>query len=452
MNLIEAQKFIKKKDFGKALSIILELEKKTPNDERVLFYLGLIYFELNNFKRCIFYYDKLLKKIPNSTSLLYNLAIVKQAVGKVDEAREIYKRLIKKNKNNIRAYYGLFVLNHSNLSEEKLDYLDLIKGDEKLSLYEKGIIDFILSKKEQNKKNYKQELEYLKKFHLKIFKSNYAYNISSQFYYNKIINNHFKKFQFTKKNIFNKVAEELEPIFIIGLPRSGSTLIESILTSSVEKINTYGECHVVNMSVLDQIGPKIYEKNFNYNNFKLEIDLDHISKTIINRYSQFNNKKNNSKFVDKSLENFFNIQIIKEIFPKAKFLHTYRKPQDSIISIYQSMLSDLSWTHTFEDILSYVDSYLKVVKYFKDKNYNIMDINLEKFTDNSEEMSKKILDFCNLTWNRDTLLFYERQDLFTKTLSFNQVRSKISKYNGKKYQPYFDLLNVYKKKYGWLNN
>ena len=65
MSLIEAQKFIKKKDFGKALNIFLELEKKTPQDERVLFYLGLIYFELNNFKRCIFYYDKLLKKTSN---------------------------------------------------------------------------------------------------------------------------------------------------------------------------------------------------------------------------------------------------------------------------------------------------------------------------------------------------------------------------------------------------
>ncbi len=452
MNLIEAKKFIKKKDFGEALNIFLELEKEIPKDERVLFYLGLIYFELNNYKKCIFYYDNFLKKNPNSINALYNLAIAKQAIGQTNDAKEIYKRLIKKNKNNVRAYYGLFVINRSYLSDEQLNYLGMIKRDEKLSLYEKGVIDFILSKKEQQKKNYKKELEYLKKFHSKIFKSNYVYNISSQFYYNKIINNHFNKFEFVKKKTVNKITEELEPIFIIGLPRSGSTLIESILTSSVEKLNTYGECHVVNMSVLDQIGPKIYEKNFNFNNFKLEINLDNISKTIINRYLQFNNKKNNYKFIDKSLENFFNVQIIQEIFPKAKFLHTYRKPQDSIISIYQSMLSDLSWTHTFEDILSYVDSYLKVLNFLKDKDCNILDINLEKFTDNSEEMSKKIFDFCNLTWSKDILQFYERKDLFTKTLSFNQIRSKISKYNDEKYQPYFDLLNNYKKKYDWLNS
>ena len=143
-----------------------------------MFYLGLIYFELNDYKKSVFYYEKFLKKAPNSVSALYNLAIAKQFVGQTEKAKEIYNRLIKKNKNNVRAYYGLYVLDQSYLSDEKLNYLYQIKNNEKLSLYEKGIINFIFSKKEKNKKNYKQELEYLKKFHSKMFKYNYEYNIS----------------------------------------------------------------------------------------------------------------------------------------------------------------------------------------------------------------------------------------------------------------------------------
>ena len=72
MSLIEAQKFIEKKDFGKALDIFLEIEKKDPNNEKVFFYLGLIYFELNNYKDCIFYYNKFLKKNPNIAVLGLN--------------------------------------------------------------------------------------------------------------------------------------------------------------------------------------------------------------------------------------------------------------------------------------------------------------------------------------------------------------------------------------------
>ncbi len=59
--------------------------------------------------------------------------------------------------------------------------------------------------------------------------------------------------------------------------------------------------------------------------------------------------------------------------------------------------------------------------------------------------------FCGLTWNENILNFYKRKDLYSKTLSFNQIRSKVLKYNNKKYQPYFSLINEYKDKYEWLN-
>ena len=158
-------------------------------------------------------------------------------------------------------------------------------------------------------------------------------------------------------------------------------------------------------------------------------------------------------FIDKSLENFFNIEIIMKIFPNAKFLHTFRDPIDSVISIYQSMLPELSWTHKIEDILDYTDNYKKVISYFKIKYpNNIMDIDLKKFTNQAEETGKKIYEFCDLKWNKKYLEFYKRKDLHSKTISFNQIRKKISIYDIKKYQPYINLLDQYKNKYEWLKN
>ena len=65
-----------------------------------------------------------------------------------------------------------------------------------------------------------------------------------------------------------------------------------------------------------------------------------------------------------------------------------------------------------------------------------MDINLEKFTNSSEAISKEIYKFCSLNWSKETLNFYKRKNLYTKTLSFAQVRKKISRYNNSKYLPY----------------
>ena len=69
----------------------------------------------------------------------------------------------------------------------------------------------------------------------------------------------------------------------------------------------------------------------------------------------------------------------------------------------------------------------------------------------TELLTKKLFDFCELGWSENILKFYKRKDLYSKTLSFNQIRSKVLKYNNKKYQSYFNLLTDYKNKYYWLN-
>ena len=73
------------------------------------------------------------------------------------------------------------------------------------------------------------------------------------------------------------------PIFIIGLPRSGSTLLESILTSSDETVKTCGESHVINMSILEQVGPKIFTKNFDFNKFIFEINQLKLKNSVLQK-------------------------------------------------------------------------------------------------------------------------------------------------------------------------
>jgi tetratricopeptide (TPR) repeat protein len=453
MNFLLGQKLVKQKEFGKALNIFLNLKKNQDKDIRIFFYLGIIYFELNDFNKSIFFYLKYLKKEPNSKNALLNLAIVKQSIGEIDEAKKIYLKLIDIDESKLKPYFGLLTLDENYLTDKDYININKIKKSQNLSLYEKGIVSFILSKKEKKNKNFKKEIEYLKDFHLNIFNSNYDYNISSQFYYEHVIKQKYNKIEFINKNK-NHYNHKFQPIFIIGLPRSGSTLIESILTSGVKKIKSCGESHVINTTILEQIGPKIYTKSFDIKKFIFQIDNNIFQDTVLNKYSNFNviNDKENYFFIDKSLENFFNIDIILNSFPKAKFLHTFRNSTDSIISIYQSMLPELSWTHSIDDILNYIENYHKVISYFKLKYPNkILDISLEEFTEKNEKITKKIYKFCDLKWNKNVLEFYKRDDLYSKTLSFSQIRKKITDYNKKKYKSYFNLLNEYQEKYKWIN-
>ena len=451
MNLKIAQELLKKKEFGRALEIFLNLIKDDKNDPKLNFYLGLIHSELNDYKKSIFFFKKSLEYESNSSSTLYNLAIVYQSIGKNNESKNIYLKLIKKDKYHIRPYLGLYTLDPIYLTEDHYDNIIQIEKNKKITYYEKSLIFFILSKREKNKKNYKKEIEYLNNFHKLCFNSNYQYNLQSEFYYKKIINNHYKKIKISNYENKKNILSDYSPIFIIGLPRSGSTLVETLLTSSDNKIVSCGESHVINMSLLSEISHEIFKKNFNINKFEFQIDYKNVFKLVNEKYKNFNVINEKKIFIDKSLENFFNIELILKIFPKAKFIHTYRNYSDSVISIYQSLLFELSWVHKIDDIIVYIDNYIKVIKYFNKKyEKSIINVNLENLTKEKDKISKDIFNFCNLKWDKKILNFYKRKDLFIKTLSGAQVRNAISLYNGSKYKNYLYLMDKFKKHYSWV--
>ena len=96
---------------------------------------------------------------------MYKLAFVKQSVGEIESAKKIYLKLIEIDKNKIRPYYGLFTLDPKYLDNNDFKNILNIKNNYKQSLFEEGIINFLLSKREKNK-NYLDEIEYLKSHQL----------------------------------------------------------------------------------------------------------------------------------------------------------------------------------------------------------------------------------------------------------------------------------------------
>ena len=435
MKLTTGQNFIRQKKYFAALQFFKTILALKPNKPEIFFYLGRVYSELQDFENSLNYYNKYLDHDKDSINCLINLAILYFNVGNKKNSEQYFKKVIKLNKNYILAYYGLFNLSNDLLTEKDFDYLKFIlNNNNSLNLSDKSVINFLLSKKKKKEKNIEKELKFIENYHKQSFNSNFSYNKQSQFYYENIIGNFNDKIKFIKNE---KSFNNIKPIFIIGLPRSGSTLIEALLVSSEKKIKTYGESNFFNIAIVDQIKDQIFNKNFDIKNFEYIIDLSLLKKSLQDRYKI----DNEAIFLDKSLENVFNIEVILKIFPKAKFIHTSRKLNDSILSIYFSMLPELSWTLSLNTIKDYVHKYNKTISFFRKKfPKKILDISLEKLTSNSEQLSKEIFNFCELKWNKGSLEYYKRTDLFTKTLSSSQIRKKISKENQSKYKQYYFLL------------
>ncbi len=428
----EGLKKLKEKKIIEALEFFNKLNENNPYNPDVLFYLGNIYYELNDLDKSIIYFEKSYKNLPDSEIIINNYAITLQSLGKIKKAKNFFKKLINKNPNNIKAYYRLFRMNDVDFNKNYLNKIRSLENSTSISLEDKSLINYIFSKIEKNNNNISQEIEFLDKAHNFIHKSKEKYNLILINYYLDVLSKKFNEIQIKENNNFSNSFSNLSPIFIIGLPRSGSTLVESLLSQNNEIFYSYGESGLIDNSIRDQIKKKMIAKS---------TDLEINEKELIDSINNFYSYSGDKNFIDKSLENFFYIDIILKIFPKAKFIHTYRNRYDAAIGIHQSMLMYLPWAHSINNILKYIFNYEKIINYFN-KKYpaKILSVSLENLTFNPEKYTKEIFEFCNLDWNEGILKFYDNENLKSKSSSFLQIRSEIKKYEKNKYHSYYFLI------------
>ncbi len=213
------------------------------------------------------------------------------------------------------------------------------------------------------------------------------------------------------------------PIFILGMPRSGTTLVEQILSNHSE---VYG-CDELNF-----IPELIYKNliniknNFYENPLNFEINkFTKCAKEYILKVSEINNKAKN--FTDKLPINFLNIGFIKLILPNAKIVHCMRNPKDNILSIYKNYFTNynLNFAYDINELVGYYKLYSDLMNHWKNVLPNfIYDIKYENLVTDTKNEVSKLLKFCDLSWQNDCLDFHKNKKPI-KTASDVQAREKI---------------------------
>ncbi len=254
------------------------------------------------------------------------------------------------------------------------------------------------------------------------------------------------------KKIYEKYlksgSSDASTIFILGMPRSGTTLVEQIL-SNHSKVFGAGEQDIIN---------EIVQKKFT--NKKLSLFLEpaidsnkNILKEIGDEYlNKMKNISNNSeRSTDKLPFNFFWIGLIKLILPKSKIIHCFRDPKDNCFSIYKNHFQKgtINYSYDLNNIVEYYNLYSDLMNYWNKLFPNFMfNIKYESLVSNTKNEIINVLNFCDLVWDDNCLNFYKNKRS-VKTASNVQVRSKI--YNSsigfwKNYEKhlkvYFDKLNT----------
>ena len=195
----------------------------------------------------------------------------------------------------------------------------------------------------------------------------------------------------TIQNNSNTNNKEKKLVFIVGLPRSGTSLIEQIISSHS---NVYGGGELIFLEILLK---RAFTENNKFIKDKLADDkiFQNVSDKFYDHIRKFYDGKKNI-ITDKTPQNFMWIGLIKKIFPDAKFIHSIRNPKDNCLSIYKNLFDgDINWSYNLDNILKYFENYRYIIsKYKSEFDKDILDIEYEDLIENPENKIKKILNFC----------------------------------------------------------
>ena len=397
------------------------LIKLDPYNLEALVALGTIFVKLADYDEGIKTYQKVLSLKNNNPRVYLSMGHALKTVGRRKECEDAYHKAITLYPLCGEGYWSLANLKTYKFSEAQILQMEN-SLDDKIQEQEKIQMLFALGKAYESKGDYKKSFTFYEKgnwMQRKIVEYNAQENANN-------IDSIIDFFQKNKSVIdFNSGYKAQDPIFILGLPRAGSTLLEQIL-SSHSSIEGTQELHNI-MTIGRRI--KSLNNSENYLNNILELDSKSIKmygKMFIDETMWARNEK--ELFIDKMPNNFPHIGLIKMILPNAKIIDARRNPMDGCFSCFkQYFAKGQHFTYDLDDIARYYKDYLRLMdfwnKFFPGSIHTVL---YEDVINNSKEEVRKMLNYLQLPFEESCMDFY-KSSRPVKTASSEQVRQPIYK-------------------------
>ncbi len=408
--------------FDMASACYRHLLKSRPNNLELLNCLALSLRDNGENDEAIHVFSCARDRYPNAEQIHYNLGITYMSLGKKEEAISCFKETLRINPRTLPAYKELSDL----IKPEEID--GTIAALEKLDIRSLPFPDNVsacnaLGKLSEKKGEYSRAFEYFEEgnrirskiapisFDPHAFKKSIEIMISV-----------FDESFFTERERDEVPTERM--VFIVGLPRSGTSLVEQILSSHSDVFGA-GELHhvgslareflveaesmVLTREAVGRITPEKTEE-------KASLYLERIREMA----------GNEKRVIDKMPHNYLYLWMIAIMFPKARIIHCRRGPADNCLSMF---CTDFAVGNEFTFDLSHLGTYYQTHTMLMDHwkkmaPLKIMTVNYEELVNAQESVSKALIDFLGLKWEDQCLSFHQNSRM-VRTASLLQVREKM---------------------------
>ncbi len=397
------------------------------NPEQVEFYqvLAAIYHEQGHYTQALIYLDQALAMDPSFSNLYLSKGNILMEMGEISRAEEQFLKVTTHTNldTRVNAHYSLVQLGKVKTDHGSLQaLLSITKDLQALSPNKLECLYFALGKCYDDMGEWEKAFQYFTEG-CRLKRQHITYNIMEQI-------------QFTDKLIHSFTQQTLEhlqtfanpsalPIFIVGMPRSGSTLVEQVL-SEHSQVYGAGELKYLNnliqRPIKNQLSTLYYPENI------LHLSPE-ICRVIPDNYVAYlrHHSPNAIRITDKMPYNFIAIGLIHALLPNAKIIHVKRNPIDTCLSCYTKLFTEGQlYSYDLTELGQYYQCYERVMNHWRRilPADAWLEIEYEAMVNNLEVEARRLIEFCDLDWEPSCLNFYQSKRQ-VRTASFVQVRQPI---------------------------
>lgn len=432
----------KRQRFAQSLEQARHLYDRDPTRPVFQSLYAIESMQSGDYQRALDLFDEILKILPNDSTTLTSRGHALKTYGKSDEAIASYRAAVKADAGAGDAWSALANLKTYQFSAEELDTLQSIQQNPNLAFMGRVHIAFALGKAFEDGGDYERSFEnYALGNGLKSKQTRYTTTQMREQLDAQV--KHVTRS--TIEGLVGHGAKAPDPIFIVGLPRAGSTLIEQILASHSQVDGTLELPNILSIvhrlrgrnQITDRdLYPRIL-KNMSADELR-SLGEEYIQATKIHRHGA-------AFFTDKMPNNFWHLGLIHAILPNAKIIDARRSPLDCCWSGFKQLFAEgQEFTYDLTDIGEYYVAYVEMMAHWDEvlPKGRILRVEHEDVLDDLAGQVRRILDYCELPFETGCLEFY-KTDRAIRTASSEQVRKPINK-NGvgqwRKFEPYLGPL------------
>jgi len=425
-------------NFNESINSFLVAIECEPHYESPYINLGRVYRELNEIDNEVNCYKKFLKINPNAPKFLDNLGRIYRNIGENKLSIDCFESSLNSDPQSFSTYFELVMCPGYIVNKNQIAKLESFAENKDLNESDKINLNFALAKIYEKNEETDKLFSSLNLAN-SLNKKSLNYSIHDDEKKHNIVRDFYQETENSDKIETDKKLKLKKPIFIVGMPRSGSTLIEQIL-SSHKNIHGGGELQNLQKILNPLINNFLKDKQDFKRQDKSYYDL------IRNQYLESINELDFKEefFTDKYLLNFQYIGLILRALPESKIIHIKRDARAVCWSNYKRYFGHrIAFSNDLNDLVGFYKLYEEQMKFWHLNFPNqIYDLQYESMTKNQTIETKKLLNFCNLDWDENCLHFY-KNNRSVRTASKDQVRKKM--YSGsseawKKYESYLEPL------------